>query len=49
MLLNTDKTKLIMTTNRQMKNTFVGNDLTLLYNDVELHITCGENIGCTFR
>ena len=41
MLLNTDKTKLMLITNRHRSNTFAGNDLTL-YNDVELHITCCE-------
>ena len=44
LLLNTDKTKLMLITNRQRRNTFAGNDLTLLYNDVELQITCCENI-----
>ena len=44
MLLNTDKTKLMLITNCQRRNTFAGNDLTLLYNDVELQITCCENI-----
>ena len=44
MLLDTDKTKLMLITNRQRRNTFAGNDLTRLYNDVELQITCCEKI-----
>ena len=34
----------MLITNRQRRNTFACNDLTLLYNDVELQITCCENI-----
>ena len=44
MLLNIDKTKLMLIINRQRRNTFAGNDLTLLYNDVELQITCCEKL-----
>ena len=44
MFLNTDKTKLMLIANRQKRNAMADNNLTVNYNNIELHLTSSEKI-----